>query len=67
MTHQIFVAGRPLNESELAIQWRNTELLNTDWVVPTTDHPQHAEYLTYRQALRDWPASVDFPTTRPAL
>lgn len=66
-THKIETSGRLPNDAEKAIAWRNSELLGTDWVVPTTDHPQHAEYLTYRQALRDWPDSVDFPTTRPVL
>ena len=47
--------------------WRDGELSNTDWIVPVTDHPQHAAYIAYRQALRDWPESELFPTTRPAL
>ena len=47
--------------------WRNQELSATDWIVPVIDHPQHAQYLVYRQALRDWPATEDFPDTRPEL
>ena len=47
--------------------WRNQELHNTDWVVTITDHPQHAAYMTYRQALRDWPSTSDFPDTKPEL
>lgn len=47
--------------------WRDHELESTDWIVPVTDHPQHAVYMTYRQALRDWPASGDFPDTKPEL
>ncbi len=47
-------------------QWRDVELKNTDWIVPVTDHPQHAAYLAYRQELRDYPSQPDFPNgTRP--
>lgn len=48
-------------------EWRDAELEHTDWIVSVTDHPQHAAYLTYRQALRDWPSTEDFPDTRPTL
>lgn len=47
--------------------WRDEELQRTDWIVPVTDHPQHAAYMTYRQALRDWPSTDAFPDTRPEL
>ena len=47
--------------------WRNEELRESDWIVPTTDHPQHAAYITYRKALRDWPSTADFPNKRPVL
>ena len=66
-THKIETAGRLLNSTEKAVIWRDMELALSDWVVPTTDHPQHAAYVTYRQALRDWPASNSFPATRPTL
>lgn len=46
--------------------WRDSELQSTDFIVPLTDHPQHAAYMTYRQELRDYPAQEDFPNgTRP--
>jgi len=46
--------------------WRDSELQSTDFIVPLTDHPQHAAYMTYRQELRDYPAQQDFPNgTRP--
>jgi len=51
-----------INEAK---KWRNTELSDTDWVLPVIDHPQHAQYLTYRQALRDWPIAESFPDTKP--
>ena len=47
-------------------EWRDSEIQSTDYIVPLTDHPQHAAYMTYRQELRDYPAQQDFPnSTRP--
>ena len=47
-------------------EWRDSELQSTDYIVPLTDHPQHAAYMIYRQELRDYPAQEDFPNgTRP--
>jgi len=47
-------------------EWRDYELKASDFIVPLTDHPQHAAYMTYRQKLRDYPAQQDFPNgTRP--
>ena len=47
-------------------QWRDSELQSSDFIVPLTDHPKHAAYMTYRQELRDYPAQQDFPNgTRP--
>jgi hypothetical protein len=51
----------------LAIRWRNAELLATDYIVPTTDHPQHSDYMAYRVLLRDWPSTEDFTVTRPVV
>jgi hypothetical protein len=45
--------------------WRDKELKDTDFIVPTTDYPNHAAWLTYRQQLRDWPSTDDFPETKP--
>lgn len=51
---------------ELERGWRDSELLGTDFIVPLTDHPQQAAYMTYRQQLRDYPSQEDFPNgTRP--
>ena len=52
---------------ESARAWRDAELSGSDYIVPLTDHPQHAAYMTYRAALRDWPSTADFPDTRPTL
>ena len=46
-------------------KWRDKELQSTDFIVPLTDHPDHAVTLTYRQELRDWPSTDDFPNTKP--
>jgi hypothetical protein len=46
--------------------WRDAELVKSDKIVPLTDHPHHAAYMTYRQELRDYPSQPDFPYgTRP--
>jgi len=50
-----------------AKQWRNKQLGATDFIVPLSDHPQRAAYMTYRTALRDWPSTGNFPATRPEL
>ena len=51
----------------LAIRWRNAELLATDFIVPLSDHPQRAAYMTYRESLRAWPSTDSFPDTRPEV
>ena len=53
--------------NSLQRKWRNGELVSTDYIVPLTDHPDHAATLAYRVALRDWPSTSDFPDTKPTL
>ena len=48
-------------------EWRDSELEQTDFIVPLSDHPQRAAYMTYRAALRNWPSTSDFPATKPVL
>jgi hypothetical protein len=48
-----------------ARQWRDSEIKSTDYIVPLTDHPDHAATITYRQELRDWPSTDAFPDTKP--
>jgi len=48
-------------------RWRNAELHNTDVLVLLPDHPDKDNLTAYRQALRDWPSTGDFPDTRPTL
>ena len=54
------------SKEQLEREWRDSELQASDFIVPLTDHPQHAAYMTYRQELRDYPSQSDFPNgTRP--
>tara|TARA_R110000782_G_scaffold226142_1_gene312932 strand:- start:483 stop:794 length:312 start_codon:yes stop_codon:yes gene_type:complete len=53
--------------NDLAKLWRNEELSKTDYIVPITDHSSHSLYMTYRQELRDWTDTADFPLTKPTL
>ena len=48
-------------------QWRDSELSATDRASQTPDWPDRDNILTYRQALRDWPSTENFPDTRPEL
>ena len=66
--YELWVEPTPVEPTaEEARQWRDMELVGCDYIVPLTDHPQHAAYMTYRAALRDWPATSDFPDTKPTL
>ena len=47
--------------------WRDQELGATDSIAQTPDFPNRDKYLTYRQALRDWPSTADFPDKKPTL
>lgn len=46
-------------------EWRNNELQATDFIVPLSDYPNRDAWITYRQELRDWTATEDFPETKP--
>lgn len=48
-----------------ARQWRDKELEQTDYIVAITDHSNHTALMSYRQELRDWTDTDDFPTTKP--
>lgn len=45
--------------------WRDLELQETDFIVPLTDYPNRDAWITYRQELRDWTATDNFPDTKP--
>ena len=60
-----FIVEEIIPETTIARQWRDNELQSTDYIVPLTDHPDHAATITYRQELRDWPSTDAFPDTKP--
>ena len=57
-----------LSEKQLeGRMWRGQELLRTDTLIGLPDYPNTANLTTYRQELRDWPTTDDFPDTPPTL
>ena len=48
-------------------EWRDAELSRTDISATVSDYPNADAYILYREALREWPATSDFPTTRPTI
>ena len=67
--YEVWVAPTPATPTaeEAARMWRNGELGATDKAAQTPDWPNRDNILTYRQALRDWPSTSNFPDTRPEL
>ena len=49
-----------------AREWRDEELLRTDIAATVSDFPNADAILIYRQTLRDWPSTADFPYHRPS-
>jgi hypothetical protein len=56
-----------LTAAEAARSWRDEELLRTDIAATVSDFPNAEAVIAYRQLLRDWPATDEFPDTRPEL
>ena len=56
-----------ITPEQKARRWRDEELARTDIAATVSDYPNAEAILTYRQALRDWPATDDFPDTRPEV
>ena len=67
--YELYVDPTPVEPTaeEEGRTWRDSELSATDYIVPLSDHPQRADYMTYRVALRAWPSTSDFPATKPVL
>jgi len=67
--YELYVAPTPVEPTaeEEGRMWRDSELSATDFIVPLSDHPQRDAYITYREALRQWPSTDSFPATRPEL
>ena len=47
--------------------WRDDELVRTDSLISLPDHPDKDNLTAYRQKLRDWPSTDDYPDTRPTI
>ena len=56
-----------LPAEDVAREWRNIELMNSDHIAQIPDWPDRDKYLAYRVKLRDWPSTSDFPATKPTL
>ena len=56
-----------ITPEQKARTWRDEELTRTDVAATVTDYPNADAYITYREALRQWPSTEDFPATRPEL
>lgn len=67
LIEKYFVVNNQESESneEVARMWRNNEIASTDYIVPLTDFPNYNSWITYRQQLRDWPSTDNFPNTKP--
>ena len=64
---EVIPAQSPVPAEDAARLWRDGELEATDKAAQTPDWPNRDNILTYRQALRDWPSTSDFPDTKPTL
>tara|TARA_R100001510_G_C7520120_1_gene115991 strand:- start:169 stop:507 length:339 start_codon:yes stop_codon:yes gene_type:complete len=61
----VFSYIKPAITEEQAKIWRDSELQTTDNIAQTPDYPNRDAWITYRQELRDWPSTADFPETKP--
>jgi len=63
----LIVSEDLLTTEQKARRWRDVELQRTDIAATVSDYPNASAVLAYRQALREWPSTEDFPNTRPTL
>jgi hypothetical protein len=63
----LIVVENNISVETKARRWRDEELQRTDIAATVSDYPNASAVLAYRQALRDWPSTEDFPDTRPTL
>lgn len=61
----VFSYTEPAITEEKAKRWRDSELQTTDNIAQTPDYPNRDAWITYREQLRDWPSTSDFPETKP--
>ena len=67
--YEVETAPEPTAEdiAREARAWRDAEIRDTDTLMLLPDYPNQDALTIYRQALRDWPSTTDFPDTRPVL
>lgn len=56
-----------ITPEQKARTWRDAELTRTDIAATVSDYPNADAYIVYRQSLRSWPSTSDFPNIRPEL
>tara|TARA_R100000544_G_C2218337_1_gene55924 strand:+ start:203 stop:535 length:333 start_codon:yes stop_codon:yes gene_type:complete len=61
---KIFV-GVSLTPEGVARTWRDEELNKTDWIEAVPKHSFHSSIMGYRDSLRDWPSTEEFPSVQP--
>lgn len=54
-------------DKKRAKEFVRSELRRTAYIVQETDDSEHLPLMRYRQALREWKNSPDFPANRPEL
>jgi hypothetical protein len=69
-------AAAPSEQADAERVWRNAEVASTEWLVarhrdeqdlggtPTLTSEQFSELLAYREALRNWPQTANFPDSQ---
>jgi hypothetical protein len=67
--YEEYVAPTPVEPTaeEPERTWRDEELARTDIAATVSDYPNAKAYIVYRQSLRSWPSTSDFPNIRPEL
>jgi hypothetical protein len=67
--YELYVEPTPVEPTaaEEARQWRDGQLSSTDTASQTPDWPNRDNILLYRTALRRWPSTSAFPSTRPVI
>lgn len=56
---------KTLVNADMERYWRDQQLKDTDSLMLLSDYPNKVKLEEYRQLLRDWPGTEDFPEKRP--
>ena len=67
--YELVVSNREPSTESVERNWRDKELDRTDKYMMVSDYPENARsaMATYRQTLRDWTSTEDFPNARPVF